>query len=67
MIGRQKTYSVQLTEQEKRLLQQQAMPAAGCPYARKTGQSTRLTYKNCIGSIIRGKTRFFRASEVSPQ
>lgn len=32
MIGRQKTYSVQLTEQEKRLLQQQAS-------ARKTGQS----------------------------
>ncbi len=32
MIGRQKTYSVQLTEQEERLLQQQAI-------ARKTGQS----------------------------
>lgn len=32
MIGRQKTYSVQLTEQEKKLLQQQAL-------ARKTGQS----------------------------
>ena len=32
MIGRQKTYRVQLTEDEKKLLQQQAI-------ARKTGQS----------------------------
>lgn len=32
MAGRQKTYSVQLTEDEKKLLQQQAN-------ARKTGQS----------------------------
>ncbi|WP_038296369.1 helix-turn-helix domain-containing protein, partial [[Scytonema hofmanni] UTEX B 1581] len=32
MIGRQKTYRVQLTEEEKKLLQQQAL-------ARKTGQS----------------------------
>ncbi|MDF5730066.1 MAG: hypothetical protein PUP92_19150 [Rhizonema sp. PD38] len=46
MIGRQKTYSVQLTEQEERRLQQQAMPAAGCAYARKTGQSTRQTCHN---------------------
>jgi len=32
MAGRQKIYSVQLTEEEKKLLQQQAL-------ARKTGQS----------------------------